>query len=363
MLSPLGLVKVSTMPLPLHVEGATKRSTRERDRKCIDSELSVNIKSKRQKEKICTSGLTLNTSSIVSGYELCRRHSLYRSWEVTIPAVIGHSALHTTLCCAVAVYQVNAMFETPQFVTGPFTARRVFLPDREYGLALDALVKGCSDVLAVSSDSKKLLLGRRKVEPQPDWWFIGGRSKPGDTTTAAAARNVKRELGLDFSESRFEVVANFSMVWSYREQAPTENGTADLSTIHTVHLTKEEEEMGVPSLDPKEYHESKWWDIEELLSQDDRFHPCLLSSIKTLKAKWALNALEIATEENMSLEKDVIAEKALQFIKAMKDARSTESSVKVLFDAEACKYVRQDEDSAMRQEVKNGDHEGKKKSR
>ena len=236
------------------------------------------------------------------------------------------------------------MFETPQFVTGPFTPRRVFLPDREYGLALDALVKGCSDVLLVSADGKKILLGRRKVEPQPDWWFIGGRSRPGDTTTAAAARNVKRELGLDFAENRFEVVANYSMVWSYREQEPTTNGTADLSTVHAVYLTLKEEEDGVPSLDPQEYHESKWWNIDEI--EGDRFHPCLISAVKTLKAKKLLNELEVAAdsldkvEEDSMLQNDV-AEKALSFVRALKEARSKDSSVKVIFDEKACRYVRQ----------------------
>lgn len=227
------------------------------------------------------------------------------------------------------------MFETPQFVTGPFTPRRVFLPDREYGLALDALVKGCSDVLVVSSNGQKVLLGRRKVEPQPDWWFIGGRSKPGDTTAAAAARNVKRELGLEFPESRFEVVANYSMVWSYREQEPTENGTADLSTVHMIRLTESEEQKDI-SLDPKEYHESSWWDIEEVLSQVDRFHPCLRNSLSSLKAKWALEALEKASGGN---DDAVIAEKARLFVTAMKEAKSSAPSIKVRFDTKACKYV------------------------
>ena len=49
----------------------------------------------------------------------------------------------------------------PQFVTGDFQPQRVFLPDREYGLALDALVKACSDILIVSADGKKVLLGKR----------------------------------------------------------------------------------------------------------------------------------------------------------------------------------------------------------
>jgi len=242
------------------------------------------------------------------------------------------------------------MFETPQFVTGHFTPRKVFLPDREYGLALDALVKGCSDVLVVSSDGTRVLLGRRKVEPQPDWWFIGGRSRPGDTTIAAARRNVHRELGLLLDESRYQVVANYSMVWSYRQQAPTEHGTADLSTIHTVYLTPQEEQDGVPALDPNEYHESQWWNIEEILSDpNDRFHPCLLSSLRSLQAKTAFQALEQATDTNND---DEILKRALYFVEAMKQAKSTESSIKVIFDETALKYVRQDTTSDEQDEKK-----------
>jgi hypothetical protein len=77
----------------------------------------------------------------------------------------------------------------PQFITGDYNRRTVFLEDREYGLALDALVKvcyqtnmlrissshfsskfnmqqtvccvfqACSDILVVSSDGKSVLLG------------------------------------------------------------------------------------------------------------------------------------------------------------------------------------------------------------
>mmetsp|Transcript_5092 Transcript_5092/g.7746 ORF Transcript_5092/g.7746 Transcript_5092/m.7746 type:complete len:251 (-) Transcript_5092:317-1069(-) len=248
------------------------------------------------------------------------------------------------------------MFETPQFVTGPFTPQRVFLADREYGLALDALVKGCSDVLVVSSDGNKLLLGKRKVQPQPDWWFIGGRSRPGDTTIAAAKRNVKRELGLDFPESRFEVVANYSMVWSYRKQEPTTNGTADLSTIHTVYLTKEEETAGIPELDANEYHESKWWAMDDVISQTDRFHPCLIAATKALKAKVAFEMLEKATEgkncEDPSAAHSDIVEKAFNFVRAMKEAKSTEASVKVVFDDKAEKYIRPGQDSDGSEEEK-----------
>lgn len=233
------------------------------------------------------------------------------------------------------------MFETPQYVTGPFQPQRVFLPDREYGLALDALVKACSDVLVLSHDQKRVLLGRRKVEPQPDWWFIGGRARPGDTTTAAAARNVKREINLDLPETRYEVVANYSMVWSYRVQPPTENGTADLSTIHSVSLTEKEEAQDFV-LDPVEYSESKWWAIDEvILNDNNRFHPLLVNSLKKVKTKGALFSLKKAVARENS---DEIISQASEFIKLLESAQVNSSSTRVNFDASALKYNPQDTD-------------------
>jgi hypothetical protein len=58
------------------------------------------------------------------------------------------------------------------------------MPDEEYGRALDCIVKACCDVIVTVVDEQhvvgspmqeKIFLGRRQVEPQPDWWFIGGR--------------------------------------------------------------------------------------------------------------------------------------------------------------------------------------------
>ena len=111
-------------------------------------------------------------------------------------------------------------------------------------------------MLVISSDGESVLLGQRKVEPQPDWWFIGGRARPGDTTREAASRNVKRELGLELPPERFSVVGTYSMVWRMRQQDPATNGTADISTVHALQLTAEEEARGV-TLDAKEYHDSR----------------------------------------------------------------------------------------------------------
>lgn len=118
-------------------------------------------------------------------------------------------------------------------------------------------------------------------EPQPDWWYFGGRVKPGLTPEQGAANNVKRELGLDRPVSSFQVstlmasvrivplipfervlpsrviassrcsfsdcvaltqvIANYSFVWKWRAQAPADHGTADISTIHNLELESEAE--------------------------------------------------------------------------------------------------------------------------
>ena len=54
------------------------------------------------------------------------------------------------------------MQRCPQFVTEIFTSHAQFLPDEEYGRALDTLVKAVSDTLVTNADGK-ILLGKRKV--------------------------------------------------------------------------------------------------------------------------------------------------------------------------------------------------------
>ena len=55
----------------------------------------------------------------------------------------------------------------PHHDTGGFTSHRKFLADKEYGDALDCLVKACSDLLL--TDGERIFLGKRRVQPQPDW--------------------------------------------------------------------------------------------------------------------------------------------------------------------------------------------------
>ena len=93
----------------------------------------------------------------------------------------------------------------PHHTTGGFTSHRSFLSDEAYGSALDCLVKACSDMLLVSLDGK-VFLGKRRVHPQPDWWFVGGRIFPGETPIASCQRLLRRELGLEIEASRFSAV-------------------------------------------------------------------------------------------------------------------------------------------------------------
>ena len=76
----------------------------------------------------------------------------------------------------------------PHHNTGGFTSHRKFLADKEYGEALDTLVKACSDMLLVHPDGARIFLGKRLVQPQPDWWFVGGRIFPGETPARSCCR-------------------------------------------------------------------------------------------------------------------------------------------------------------------------------
>jgi len=221
----------------------------------------------------------------------------------------------------------------PQFVTGDFVANRktTFLPDREYGLALDALVKACSDILIISPDGLCCLLGKRRVQPQPDWWFIGGRARPGETTRAAAARNMQRELGLQVEQDRLKVFANYSFVWQYRSQPPADHGTADISTIHVLRLT--ELEVASVKLDPKEYEAFEFLPMTDIINGGDRYHPALQRAVLDLFV-WRRRKDLCSTVESQASDTQV-ASAARAFVDARLAAIGSSvsrESLKVVFD-------------------------------
>mmetsp|Transcript_23347 Transcript_23347/g.73089 ORF Transcript_23347/g.73089 Transcript_23347/m.73089 type:complete len:274 (-) Transcript_23347:54-875(-) len=220
------------------------------------------------------------------------------------------------------------------FVTGDFEKRSVFLPDKEYGLALDALVKGCADVLVTAGDGRglRVLLGKRKVEPQPDWWFVGGRTRPGDSPAEGAARNVKRELGLALPPERFVAVNTYSFVWRYRVQAPATNGTADMSTVFELHLTRTEASgLGPEQFDEKEYETAAWVAPLDILAGD--YHPALQQAVRDLLANRAYRDLR----DVVAAPPAVVARAARHYV-AWRDAAPVRHA-KVRFDGDGYAFV------------------------
>lgn len=153
----------------------------------------------------------------------------------------------------------------------PPSAQQLFLQDEEYGHALSALVKAVSDVIVVDA-SRNIFLGRRRVQPQPDWWFFGGRARFGERPEQAAARNLRRELGLVFHEDRFELLNVYSFRWSSREQKPRDHGTCDVSVVFALELR--EEEIGKLKLDGLEYSDGRWWTQD---TSQESYPPLILS--------------------------------------------------------------------------------------
>jgi 8-oxo-dGTP pyrophosphatase MutT (NUDIX family) len=178
----------------------------------------------------------------------------------------------------------------PHHATGAFTSHRKFLADKEYGEALDCLVKACSDMLLLSPDGARVLVGKRRVQPQPDWWFVGGRIFPGETPVQSCCRLLKRELSLEIAPDRFETVCCQSFAWGMRQQPPMEHGTTDSQVVLSLRLTVAE--MSKVVLDPKEYDEFTWLEPDAILTGP--FHPALKFAVSSLLGVRKLRALQAA---------------------------------------------------------------------
>ncbi|CAI5480132.1 unnamed protein product [Closterium sp. Yama58-4] len=180
----------------------------------------------------------------------------------------------------------------PHFETGNYKSPGVFLADAEYGRALDCLVKACADFFILDTDSSencRILLGKRKVEPQPDWWFMGGRMRPGERPEDSVVRLLSRELGVTVEPGAVRFLGVHSYWWYRRVQAPVENGTCDISGVFTVAIGAEQ--AAAIKLDEEEYSDSKWVSIADI-TEGEHYHPALRQSARDLKARFAWERLE-----------------------------------------------------------------------
>ncbi|MEM0981303.1 MAG: NUDIX hydrolase [Cyanobacteria bacterium P01_H01_bin.58] len=131
----------------------------------------------------------------------------------------------------------------------------VYLPDREYGLALDALVIACVDVLLVHGET--FLLGQRRTLPRSDWWLIGGRMMAGESPLAAVQRKVNEEAGLIITSDRFQFLGAYSTCFAQRSQPPQEHGLHSLNLTYWVPVSTAERQAIV--LTAKEYADYHWF--------------------------------------------------------------------------------------------------------
>lgn len=214
----------------------------------------------------------------------------------------------------------------PHHTTGAFTSHRKFLADKEYGEALDTLVKACSDLLLQSPDGTKVFIGKRLVHPQPDWWFVGGRIFPGETPVQSCCRLLKRELSLEIEPARFETVCCQSLAWGMRQQAPMTNGTTDSQVVLSLRLTEAEVEKVV--LDPKEYETSMWITPEELL--EGHYHPALKFAVASMRASAKLRELQgaIAAQPDNDAEIAALAREFAALAKETPPAGTSDYRVK-----------------------------------
>jgi ADP-ribose pyrophosphatase YjhB (NUDIX family) len=180
------------------------------------------------------------------------------------------------------------------YVTGDVARRPpTYLPDEAYGAALDALVKGCVDVLLVHQEQGAnddpsaaapwhVLLGRRRVEPQPGWWLLGGRMVPFEAPAETAARHTARDTGLALPPSAFTFLRAASYAWARRKQAPAEHGTADVALTYYAALTAVQR-ADVANKAEDEYAEMAWRPLPGL-SEDESLHPALRDALRELHA-------------------------------------------------------------------------------
>ncbi len=163
------------------------------------------------------------------------------------------------------------------FVTGNFKSHADFLSNKDYAKVLDNIVISCIDCMIINKG--RILLGKRTYEPQPDWWTIGGRMKPGESFEVAAARNVRREIGLNIEPSRFSYFSTYSFVWMRRAQTPKNHGSHTISIVMIVDISDIEAET--IKLD-KEFEKTQWIMPEDIIARSEKFHPGLVSYAKDL---------------------------------------------------------------------------------
>lgn len=173
------------------------------------------------------------------------------------------------------------------FITGKPNIEKTFLDDKSYGLALNTFVKVCCDII-FTNDKNEVLLCKRKILPQNDYWVVGGRCYHGTDIFDNVKRISDREIGIDINKERFKLISFTNYIWGLRQQYPQNNGTSDLVSIFKCELNNQE--ILNIKLDSNEYEHYKWVDIN--LVNKSNYHPAIKFNIKCIEDDIKLEKLK-----------------------------------------------------------------------
>ena len=169
------------------------------------------------------------------------------------------------------------------FAEKGFVSHASWLGDEEYSKMLDNIVFVGVDVALVHN--RKMLLGKRAVYPQRDWWVIGGRMRPGESFEEAASRNLARELGLSIEPQRFMYLCTLSYVFSKRQQSPQENGTHAVGVTMLLEISGGEERAICHN---EEYEMVKWEKLDKV-AFNTSLHPAVNVIARNVLEKMGLS--------------------------------------------------------------------------
>jgi len=163
------------------------------------------------------------------------------------------------------------------FKIGKFKPRPRFLPDDVYSYVRDSIVRGCVEALIMDKGQTKVLLGKRIIDPWPNWWTFGSRMVAGEDPRDAVSRTVKEDLNLNIPAKRFIFLDVVSLVFPRRQEPPKENGCHDLSLFYF--LTISGAENSLIRMRKQEYGKTRWFDPEDVTKKAG-FH---LATVECLK--------------------------------------------------------------------------------
>lgn len=124
------------------------------------------------------------------------------------------------------------------------------------------------DLIIMSPDNRKVLLGQRKNEPAQNYWFAyGGRILKDERLAQAVQRVSEAELRLALNRNDGEFIGVFEHIYDRNFFEHGEFGTHYVVLAHKFVLAEDP-----PVIPDGQHRDHRWWTVTELLEAPD-VHP------------------------------------------------------------------------------------------